>query len=87
MSKAEKSIEIKAPPEKIWEMLAFDKLPEWMDWLTKVEYTSEINAPEDKFRTSATAHGTPKTGPEFNCQFEVKESLEKGELERRPISK
>ena len=29
----EKSIEIRALPEKVWEMLALDKLPEWMDVL------------------------------------------------------
>jgi uncharacterized protein YndB with AHSA1/START domain len=27
----EKSIEIKASPEKVWEMLAFDKAVEWME--------------------------------------------------------
>lgn len=26
----EKSIEIKAPPEKVWEMLALERLKEWI---------------------------------------------------------
>jgi hypothetical protein len=29
----EKSIIIKAPPEKIWELLAFDRFPEWSDMM------------------------------------------------------
>ena len=35
MGRVEKSIEIKAPPEKVWEMLALDRFPEWQvgQWL------------------------------------------------------
>ncbi len=29
LGRVEKSIVIKAPPEKVWEMLAFERLPEW----------------------------------------------------------
>jgi uncharacterized protein YndB with AHSA1/START domain len=76
VGRIEKSIIIKAPPEKVWDMLAFDRFPEWMDMMQSVEYTSEVNTPKDKYRVGATAHGTPEGGPEFNCNFEITESLE-----------
>jgi len=56
----EGSIEIRAPPEKVWEMLALDRLPEWMDEM-EIEsgtYTSKVLTPEDKYRVGATAHMT-----------------------------
>jgi len=31
LTRIEKSIQIKASPEKVWEMLAFDKAVEWME--------------------------------------------------------
>jgi carbon monoxide dehydrogenase subunit G len=74
----EKSIEIKASPEKVWEMLALDRLPEWDEGykenLKSVEYTSEVRKPKDKSRVGATAHGIPKKKGEYN--FEITESLE-----------
>ena len=33
----EKSIETKASPEKVWEMLALDRFPEWMDMMESVK--------------------------------------------------
>jgi uncharacterized protein YndB with AHSA1/START domain len=54
----EKSVEIQATPEKVWEMLAFDREYEWMD-VTEMKsgkYTSEVNTSEDKFRVGATVH-------------------------------
>jgi len=42
LGRIEKSIEIKAPPEKVWEMLALDRLLEWnvgYSELKNVEYT------------------------------------------------
>jgi uncharacterized membrane protein len=56
------SIWIKAPPEKVWGMLALDRWPEWMD-VAEVEsakYTSEIRTPEDKYSVGASAHMTEK---------------------------
>jgi uncharacterized protein YndB with AHSA1/START domain len=76
LGKTEKSIIIKTPPEKIWDMLAFDRFPEWMDMMERVEYTSEVRTPEDKYRVGATALGTPKSGEVNNCHFEITESLE-----------
>ena len=76
MGRIEKSIEIKASPEKVWEMLALDRFPEWMDMMESVEYTSEVNTPKDKYRVGATALGTPEGGPPDNCHYEITESLE-----------
>ena len=87
MVRIEKSIIIKAPPEKIWEMLAFDRLQEWMDMMERVEYTSEVNTPEDKYKVGATALGTPEGGPPDNCHFEITESLEHGKFTHRSWEK
>jgi uncharacterized membrane protein len=89
LGRIEKSIEIRAPAEKIWKMLAFDRLPEWNEgWkgeLKSVEYTSEVRTPEDKLRVGASAHGTPKKQGEFN--FEITESLENEKIAYRLYGK
>ena len=67
------SLEIKAPPERVWEMLAFDRLPEWnvgYNEVKSVDYTSEVSIPEDKYRVGATAHGIPKKQGE-SIKFEI----------------
>ena len=73
-----KSIIIKAPPEKIWEMLALDKFSEWNEGTQKnvesVEYASEVRTPEDKYRVGASVRITDNRGKESN--MEIKESLE-----------
>ncbi|MCP8323751.1 MAG: SRPBCC family protein [Candidatus Methylarchaceae archaeon HK02M2] len=73
----ERSIEIRASPEKVWEMLFLDKLTEWVPGyqrdLKSVEYTSELLTSEDKLKVGASAHGIPKKKGEFN--FEITESL------------
>ena len=81
MGGVEKSIIIKAPPEKVWEMLAFDRLTEWDKGFgeglgERVEYTSEVNTPKDKYRVEATAQGIPKKPEDNYCRFEIIESLE-----------
>ena len=44
MTRVEKSIEIRAPPEKVWEMLALDRASEWNEGPMKnVEYTTEYS--------------------------------------------
>jgi len=88
LGRVEKSIEIKAPPEKVWEMLALDRLPEWEEgWkghLKGVEYTSEVRTPEDKYRVGATAHGIPKKqGKSIKLNFEITESLENKKITYR----
>ena len=50
LGRLEKSIEIKAPPEKVWELLALDRFPEWQvgQIPTKgMEFTLEVSTPED----------------------------------------
>jgi uncharacterized membrane protein len=68
----EKSVEIKAPPEKVWEMLALDRMPEWMYWKS-VAFISEVRTPEDKYRVGASAHVTEK---HTKYDLEITESLE-----------
>jgi len=76
LGRIEKSIEIKAPPGKVWEMLAFDRMPEWVDDLKSTEYTSEVHTPQDKYRVGASAHITCKRGPPKEQDDEITESLE-----------
>jgi uncharacterized membrane protein len=46
LTRIKKSTDIKAPPEKVWAMIAHEKLPEWFDLFKKVELTSaEDNKP------------------------------------------
>ena len=56
--KIEKYVEIHASPEQVWEMLAFDRQPEWMDVaeMKSAMYTSEVSTSKDKFRVGATVH-------------------------------
>ena len=79
LGRAEKSIIIKAPTEKIWEMLAFDRIQEWdegWEYGGGVEYTSEVHTPKDKYRVGATAQGIPKKPEDNYCRFKIIESLE-----------
>jgi len=77
LARLEKSIDIMAPPERVWEMLALDRLPEWDEGTQKnaksVEYTSKVRTPEDKYRVGATAHMTLNKG---DLYLEITESLE-----------
>ena len=75
MARIERSIEINAPPERIWEMLALNRFPEWAfkGELKSVEYTSEVNTPEDKYRVGASAHIIDKRGEH---DVEITESIE-----------
>ena len=50
MARLKKLIEIKAPPGKIWPLLFWDKIPEWLDGI-EAEYTSE-----EKDSVGSTAH-------------------------------
>ena len=74
LTRVEKSIVIRAPLGKVWEMLALDRMPVWMDDLRSVEYTSEVRAPEDKYRVGASAHWVKVEKEEFDV--EIIESLE-----------
>ena len=73
-----KSIEIRTPPEKIWEMLALDRLSEWEEGykedLTKIEYTSEVNTLDDKYKVGFSAQLETKGEGQMN--LEITGSLE-----------
>ena len=66
----ERSIAIKASPEQVWAMLAFDKAVDWMEGWKRIEYTSEVNTPADKYRVGAAAHITEHV----TYEYEVTES-------------
>ncbi|MCW4054555.1 MAG: SRPBCC family protein [Candidatus Bathyarchaeota archaeon] len=80
MGGLEKSIEIRAPPEKVWEMLALDRWSEWqvvgglgsLQIEKGVEFISELNTPGDKYRVGAAARPTTYD----KLTFKVTESLE-----------
>jgi len=75
----ENSVEIKASPEKVWEMLALDRWPEWMD-VAEVEsakYTSEVRTTGDKYKVGASAHVVEKR---WEYELNVMESLENEKL-------
>ena len=80
MGRVEKSIEINAPREKVWEMLAFDRHPEWNEQYKSVEYTSEVRTPEDKYRVGASCRMTTKEGV---WDIEITESLENEKITYR----
>jgi uncharacterized protein YndB with AHSA1/START domain len=76
VGRIEKSIEIRAPPEKVWEMLALDRFPEWQVGggftslqMEGIKFTSEVITPEDKYRVGAFAR------PKWEGTFKVTESL------------
>jgi len=76
LARFEKSIEIRASPEKVWEMLALDRMPEWMDVaeVKSAKYISEVRIPEDKYKVGATAHIIEKR---WEYDLEITESLKK----------
>ena len=57
LTRIEESIEIKAAPHKIWPIVRWDRVPDWMDIIKKVEYTSEKTD-----QTGATAHWIGEAG-------------------------
>jgi uncharacterized membrane protein len=80
LGRIEKSIEIRAPPKKVWEMLALDRHPEWNEQYKSVEYTSEVRTPEDKYRVGASCRINTKEGV---WDIEITESLENEKLTYR----
>jgi len=79
LGRVEKSIEIKAAREKVWEMLALDRWSEWqpgsgftsLQIENGVKFISEVNTPEDKYRVGASARPTTYD----KLTFKVTESL------------
>ena len=85
MGRIEKSIEIRASPEKVWEMLALDRLPEWNEEYGDVKYTSEVHSPEDKYRVGASSHTNMKGAGAID--FEITESLRNEKMTFRMLGK
>jgi len=72
LARIEKSIEISAPPEKVWPMLYWDRVPEWLDGIKEAEYTSE-----EKDCVGATAHVIGETaGVKVEFDVEITEYIE-----------
>jgi hypothetical protein len=77
LGKTAQSITIKTSPEKVWEILALDRLPEWDEGYGEhVEYTSNVNTSKDKYRVGAIAQEIPKNAEDNYCRFEIIESIE-----------
>jgi uncharacterized membrane protein len=85
LGRIEKSIEIGAPREKVWEMLALDRLPEWNEEYGDVKYTSEVRNTEDKYRVGASSHTEIKGAGAID--FEITESLENKKMKFRMLGK
>ena len=51
MARIEKSIIINAPPEKIWYLIDWKRVPEWYESIKKVDWTSK-----GKMEVGATVH-------------------------------
>jgi uncharacterized membrane protein len=41
MARIEKSVEINASPREVWQLITWDRVPEWYDSIKKVEWTSK----------------------------------------------
>jgi len=84
LTRIEKSIEIKAPPEKVWEMLALDRFQEWQEEMEKglksLEYTSEVRTPKDKYKMGTSGHMSLKEMGMGEIDFDITESLENKKL-------
>ena len=82
MGRMEASIEINAPPEKVWEMLAVDRFPEWAEGVKKnlksIDYISEIRTQTEKYKVGATARQTDNKGKTYD--YEIVESVENEKL-------
>ncbi len=85
LGRIEKSIEIEAPPEKVWEMLALDRLAEWNEEYGNVKYISEVRNAEDKYRVGASSHTNMKGAGEID--FKITESLKHEKMTFRMLGK
>lgn len=83
MTIAEKSIEINAPPEKIWPLIQWDRTPEWYpDW-KKVEVTSK-----DKHKVGETVHIYVEAGGmKTELDYETTEVIENEKVAFRSTRK
>jgi uncharacterized protein YndB with AHSA1/START domain len=84
MTRIEKSIKIKVPPEKVWELLALDRFQEWEEDMQKglksFEYTSEVHSPKDKYQAGTSGHMYIQEMGGGDYDFQITESLENEKL-------
>ncbi len=72
LARIEKSIEINTPPEKIWPLVTWDRVPEYYDSIKKVEWTSK-----DKDKVGSTVHVTSEiVGVKGEFDAEITEMIE-----------
>ena len=74
MARVEKSIEINAPPETVFSLIRWDKVPEYYDSIKKVEWTSE---PKMKAWASITRVIAAITSSRMvaNCAFRSRKGM------------
>jgi uncharacterized membrane protein len=65
LARIEKTIGISVPPEKVWPMLFWDRIPEWLEGIKEAEYTSE-----EKDIVGATAHVVGETAG-IKVEFDI----------------
>jgi uncharacterized membrane protein len=82
LARIEKSLEINVPPEKIWPLVTWDRVPEYYDSIKKVERTSK-----DKYKVGSTAHVTGEiAGLKGVYDAEITEIIENKKASWRTIS-
>jgi uncharacterized membrane protein len=82
LTKTERSIEINAPPEKIWPLIQWDRTPEWYAPWTKVEWTSI-----EKDKVGSTVHIAVELDVKTELDCETTEILENEKVAFRSIGK
>jgi uncharacterized membrane protein len=81
LTRIEKSIEINAPPQKVWSMIAWEKTPEWYEPFKKVKVTSK-----EKNVVGETAHISGEiAGVKAEWDAETTERIENEKLGWRSI--
>ena len=69
LAKIDKTVQIRVPTEKVWPMLLWDRIPEWLEGIKKAEYTSD-----EKDQVGATAHVVAESsGIEVEFDIEITE--------------
>jgi uncharacterized membrane protein len=82
MARIEQSIEINAPPEKVWSFINWDNVPKLYDSVKKVEWTSE-----EHNKVGATLHFTTElAGAKGEADAEIKEWTENKKASWRTTS-
>ena len=82
MARIGESIEIRAPPKRIWHLLFWDRIPEWLEIIKKVEYNSNNRA-----GVGVTAHVIGETeGIRVEWNVEITECIKNKELIWRSVA-